>query len=81
MAAVASLGGGPAMQANKAAKSGPAMPKRSPGKPGKSIKGSPPSVGMRGPKPKGKSKPSLKKGTVKGISRKGVVNVKDMGIG
>lgn len=76
MGKVPSLTGGPAKQALKGglmAKGMPIMPK---GKVAKSIKGTPPSISMGSKQPKGKAPPSLKKGTVKGITRKAVANIK-----
>lgn len=69
------------MQAMAASGKGAAMPKRSPGKPA-GLAGKPSSVPTnKGAKqPKGKGKPQLKMGNVKGLARKGVVNIKDMGI-
>ncbi len=58
------------------------MPKRSPGKPGKSIKAQPPSTSMSGRAPKGKAKAGLKPGNVSNRPGKGrgVINAADMGI-
>ncbi len=83
MGAAPSLTGGPSRQANKAAVSGPAMPKRSPGKPGKTIKAQPPSTSMSGPKAKGKAKPKLLRGNVSNSPGKGrgAIKATDMGIG
>lgn len=76
------LSGSPSKQAGKSAVKGNAMPKRSPGKPGNSLKGSPGSVpnNKATKQPKRKGGQTLKKGTVKGINR-GKVSAPDMGIG
>lgn len=83
MGAAPSLTGGPSRQANKAAVSGPAMPKRSPGKPGKSIKAQPPSVSMSVAKPRGKAKAKVARGNVSNAPGKGrgAIKASDMGIG
>lgn len=78
MGKVPSLGGKPSMQAMAGAMSSGSQPIRSPGKPGKSIVGTPASKGstQTAKKPKGKAPPSLKKGNIKGITKKAVANVK-----
>lgn len=78
MGKVPSLGGKPAMQAMASATSSKSQPMRTPGKPGKSIAGKPAGKGttQTAMKPKGKGKPSFKKGTIKGINRKAVANLK-----
>lgn len=78
MGKVPALGGKPSMQAMMGATGGISQPQRSPGKPGKAIKGLPASKGstQTAKQPKGKSPPSLKKGNIKGITKKAVANVK-----
>lgn len=83
MGKVPSLGGKPSMQAMMGATGGMSQPQRSPGKPGKTIKGAPASKGstQTAKQPKGKAPPSFKKGTIKGLKKKAVANVKGgMGI-
>jgi hypothetical protein len=78
------LTGGPAKQANASAVKGPAMPKRSPGKPGKSILAQPSSVSAnkKTKQPKGKGKQMrVAKGNVKNAPGKGGrLPMSDMGI-
>lgn len=78
MAKVPSLGGKPAMQAMAAATSSKSQPMRSPGKP--PLSGKPAGTGttQKAKQPKGKGKPNFKQGTVKGIKRKAVSNIKGM---
>jgi hypothetical protein len=78
MGKVPSLGGTPAQQAMAGSVSSNSRPMRSPGKPGDSIKGVPPGKAstQTAMKPKGKGKPVLKQGNVKGIKRKAVANLK-----
>ncbi len=68
MGKVPSLSGKPAMQAMAGSVSSNSRPMRSPGKPGDSIKGTPPGKAstQTAKKPKGKAKPTLKMGNIPG---------------
>ncbi len=81
MGRVPQLGGSPAMQAMKNAVAGPSQPMRSPGKPA-NLMGVPPTKAttQTAMKPKGKGKPMLKKGNVKGIKKSAVSNLKSAGM-
>lgn len=78
MGKVPQLGGKPSMQAMAGAMGGNSRPMRSAGKPAKSIAGVPAGKAstQAAKKPTGKALPSFKKGTVKGITKKAVTNVK-----
>lgn len=78
MGKVPSLGGKPAMQAMAGAMGGPSRPMRSPGKPADSIKGAPAGKAstQKAKQPRGKGKPTFKAGSIKGIKKGAVANLK-----
>ena len=78
MGKVPSLGGKPAMQAMNGAMGGDSRPMRSAGKPSKSLTGMPAGKAstQKAKQPKGKAKPTLKQGNIRGIKRGAVANLK-----